>query len=106
MIVQNVLFFLLVDGLPDTPRPVNSLAPQAWHSSHKLIYVRPNPKTGVPVGHWPIPESFWPDQNSPTLVSSFSACIRSLQWAVRVPSLLKSTLACQALIQVLPAVFI
>ncbi|XP_073711249.1 integrator complex subunit 6 isoform X2 [Misgurnus anguillicaudatus] len=41
--------------------------PQPWHSSHKLIYVRPNPKTGVPVGHWPLPESFWPDQNSPTL---------------------------------------
>ncbi|TSQ01588.1 Integrator complex subunit 6 [Bagarius yarrelli] len=41
---------------------------QPWHSCHKLIYVRPNPKTGVPVGHWPIPESFWPDQNSPTLV--------------------------------------
>uniref|UniRef100_A0A674NYN7 Integrator complex subunit 6 like n=1 Tax=Takifugu rubripes TaxID=31033 RepID=A0A674NYN7_TAKRU len=34
---------------------------------HKLIYVRPNPKTGVPIGHWPIPESFWPDQNTPTL---------------------------------------
>uniref|UniRef100_A0A8C2DTL7 Integrator complex subunit 6 n=1 Tax=Cyprinus carpio TaxID=7962 RepID=A0A8C2DTL7_CYPCA len=41
--------------------------PQSWHSCHKMIYVRPNPKTGVPVGHWPIPESFWPDQNSPTL---------------------------------------
>ncbi|XP_030642056.1 integrator complex subunit 6 isoform X2 [Chanos chanos] len=41
--------------------------PQLWHSCHKLIYVRPNPKTGVPVGHWPIPEAFWPDQNSPTL---------------------------------------
>uniref|UniRef100_A0A4X2K428 VWFA domain-containing protein n=1 Tax=Vombatus ursinus TaxID=29139 RepID=A0A4X2K428_VOMUR len=38
-----------------------------WHSCRKLIYVRSNPKTGVPVGHWPIPESFWPDQNSPTL---------------------------------------
>lgn len=55
------------DVLPDSLRPVNSFAPQAWHSCHKLIYVRPNPKTGVPVGHWPIPESFWPDQNSPTL---------------------------------------
>ncbi|KAM9321629.1 integrator complex subunit 6 [Gastrophryne carolinensis] len=40
---------------------------QPWHSCRKLIYVRPNPKTGVPLGHWPIPESFWPDQNSPTL---------------------------------------
>uniref|UniRef100_A0A1A7Y0C2 DEAD/H (Asp-Glu-Ala-Asp/His) box polypeptide 26B n=1 Tax=Iconisemion striatum TaxID=60296 RepID=A0A1A7Y0C2_9TELE len=48
-------------------RPVPSFSPLPWHSCHKLIYVRPNPKTGVPVGHWPIPESFWPDQNSPTL---------------------------------------
>ncbi|KAM9326579.1 integrator complex subunit 6-like [Gastrophryne carolinensis] len=55
------------DGLADSLRPSNSFAPQAWHSCHKLIYVRPNQKTGVPVGHWPIPESFWPDQNSPTL---------------------------------------
>uniref|UniRef100_A0A672HPB3 Integrator complex subunit 6-like n=1 Tax=Salarias fasciatus TaxID=181472 RepID=A0A672HPB3_SALFA len=58
---------------PDPPlvgegdRSVSSFNPQPWHSCHKLIYVRPNPKTGVPVGHWPIPESFWPDQNSPTL---------------------------------------
>ncbi|XP_053570796.1 integrator complex subunit 6 [Bombina bombina] len=55
------------DGPLDALRPANSFAPQAWHSCHKLIYVRPNPKTGVPVGHWPVPESFWPDQNSPTL---------------------------------------
>ncbi|KAL4631667.1 integrator complex subunit 6-like [Arapaima gigas] len=55
------------DGLVDPARPVLNLGPQPWHSCHKLIYVRPNPKTGVPVGHWPIPESFWPDQNSPTL---------------------------------------
>ncbi|KAI1903086.1 hypothetical protein AGOR_G00023590 [Albula goreensis] len=55
------------DGLADPARPVPSFGPQPWHSCHKLIYVRPNPKTGVPVGHWPIPESFWPDQNSPTL---------------------------------------
>uniref|UniRef100_A0AAY4BCM8 VWFA domain-containing protein n=1 Tax=Denticeps clupeoides TaxID=299321 RepID=A0AAY4BCM8_9TELE len=45
------------------------LGPQPWHCCRRLIYVRPNPKTGVPVGHWPIPESFWPDQNSPTLPS-------------------------------------
>uniref|UniRef100_A0A8I3WI10 Integrator complex subunit 6 n=1 Tax=Callithrix jacchus TaxID=9483 RepID=A0A8I3WI10_CALJA len=53
------------DGQPDVSRPFGS---QPWHSCHKLIYVRPNPKTGVPIGHWPVPESFWPDQNSPTLV--------------------------------------
>ncbi|KAJ3592536.1 hypothetical protein NHX12_007663 [Muraenolepis orangiensis] len=50
----------------DAPPEVKS-GPQPWHCCHKLIYVRPNPKTGVPIGHWPIPESFWPDQNSPTL---------------------------------------
>ncbi|XP_058907364.1 integrator complex subunit 6-like isoform X12 [Kogia breviceps] len=55
------------DGLMDSPRPSNSFAAQPWHSCHKLIYVRPNSKTGVPVGHWPIPESFWPDQNLPSL---------------------------------------
>ncbi|MEE6472288.1 hypothetical protein FKM82_009570 [Ascaphus truei] len=55
---------LAEDGLADTIRPVGS---QPWHNCRKLIYVRPNPKTGVPLGHWPIPESFWPDQNSPTL---------------------------------------
>ncbi|XP_013879592.1 integrator complex subunit 6 [Austrofundulus limnaeus] len=55
------------ENLVESSRPVSSFSPQPWHSCHKLIYVRPNPKTGVPVGHWPIPESFWPDQNSPTL---------------------------------------
>ncbi|XP_067903169.1 integrator complex subunit 6 isoform X3 [Heterodontus francisci] len=55
------------DGIVEPPRATSLFTPQAWHSCHKLIYVRPNPKTGVPVGHWPIPESFWPDQNSPTL---------------------------------------
>uniref|UniRef100_A0A8C5LTZ8 Integrator complex subunit 6 n=1 Tax=Leptobrachium leishanense TaxID=445787 RepID=A0A8C5LTZ8_9ANUR len=54
----------LDDGVPDPVKPVGV---QPWHNCRKLIYVRPNPKTGVPLGHWPIPESFWPDQNSPTL---------------------------------------
>ncbi|KAL6100342.1 ints6 [Pungitius sinensis] len=56
---------------PDPPpledAEVLKSGPQTWHCCHKLIYVRPNPKTGVPIGHWPIPEAFWPDQNSPTL---------------------------------------
>uniref|UniRef100_A0A7N9ANZ8 Integrator complex subunit 6 n=1 Tax=Mastacembelus armatus TaxID=205130 RepID=A0A7N9ANZ8_9TELE len=53
--------------LEDAPADVIKSGPQPWHCCHKLIYVRPNPKTGVPIGHWPIPEAFWPDQNSPTL---------------------------------------
>uniref|UniRef100_A0A2K5JJU5 Uncharacterized protein n=1 Tax=Colobus angolensis palliatus TaxID=336983 RepID=A0A2K5JJU5_COLAP len=52
------------DGQPDISRPFGS---QPWHSCHKLVYVRPNPKTGIPIGHWPVPESFLPDQNSPAL---------------------------------------
>ncbi len=62
-------FFCFTDNSVESSRPVSTFSQQPWHSCHKLIYVRPNPKTGVPVGHWPIPESFWPDQNSPTLVS-------------------------------------
>ncbi|KAM9802430.1 integrator complex subunit 6 isoform X2 [Syngnathus typhle] len=54
---------LLDDPPPEALKP----GPQPWHCCHKLIYVRPNPKTGVPIGHWPVPEAFWPDQNSPTL---------------------------------------
>uniref|UniRef100_A0A3P9JMS4 Integrator complex subunit 6 n=2 Tax=Oryzias latipes TaxID=8090 RepID=A0A3P9JMS4_ORYLA len=53
--------------LEDAPAEVPKSGIQPWHCCHKLIYVRPNPKTGVPIGHWPIPEAFWPDQNSPTL---------------------------------------
>uniref|UniRef100_A0A1A8BQY8 Integrator complex subunit 6 n=1 Tax=Nothobranchius kadleci TaxID=1051664 RepID=A0A1A8BQY8_NOTKA len=53
--------------LEDAPAEALKSGPQPWHCCHKLIYVRPNLKTGVPIGHWPIPEAFWPDQNSPTL---------------------------------------
>lgn len=39
-----------------------------WCNTRKMIYVRPNPKTNIPSGHWPIPESFWPDPSLPNLV--------------------------------------
>lgn len=67
--VMYMSFFHFPDNPVEGSRPVSSFSAQPWHSCHKLIYVRPNPKTGVPVGHWPIPESFWPDQNAPSLVS-------------------------------------
>lgn len=57
---------------PDAAPETLKSGVQPWHCCHKLIYVRPNPKTGVPIGHWPIPEAFWPDQNSPTLVRKHS----------------------------------
>lgn len=81
--------FVFADNPLDPSRPLSSFSPQLWHSCHKLIYVRPNPKTGVPVGHWPIPESFWPDQNSPTLVSrtllDSSSTFTVSTAAVRIP---------------------
>lgn len=61
--------FVVIDNSVELNRAVPDFNLQPWHSCHKLIYVRPNPKTGVPIGHWPIPESFWPDQNTPTLVN-------------------------------------
>ncbi|KAI8438346.1 hypothetical protein MSG28_010912 [Choristoneura fumiferana] len=43
-------------------------APQAWHACRRLIYVpRTVSQKGFAVGFWPIPESFRPDPNAPTL---------------------------------------
>ena len=41
--------------LPRDGRPSQALMPGC---PHKMIYIRPNPR-GPPVGHWPIPESYW-----------------------------------------------
>lgn len=76
--LRNVLSGFAENSV-ESGRPASSFSTQPWHSCHKLIYVRPNPKTGVPVGHWPIPESFWPDQNSPTLVRDLSCIINLTQ---------------------------
>ncbi|RWS30395.1 integrator complex subunit 6-like protein [Leptotrombidium deliense] len=38
-----------------------------WHSCRKLIYVQRSAQKGYSVGHWPIPEAFWPDLNCPSL---------------------------------------
>ena len=54
-----------------TPTPPSSIAGNfAWHTCRKLIYVPRSAQKGYSVGHWPIPESFWPDLNSPMLVGS------------------------------------
>jgi hypothetical protein len=59
-----------------------------WYSCTKMVYVKPNPKTGVPSGHWPIPESFFPDGNTSKLVgynmnfitiNLFDSCFVALQ---------------------------
>jgi integrator complex subunit 6 len=54
--------------LNDKSRPVTpTLTNTAWHSCRKQIYVPRSAQKGYSVGHWPIPEAFWPDLNSPAL---------------------------------------
>ena len=55
----------------DTPPPPLYIHQQSWVDTKKMIYVKTNPKGNLPTGHWPIPESFWPDINMQTLVSCF-----------------------------------
>ncbi|XP_041482664.1 integrator complex subunit 6-like isoform X1 [Lytechinus variegatus] len=50
------------NGAP-SPTPQDT----SWYSCRRMIHVRPNPKSGVPMGHWPIPETFWPDPQAPAL---------------------------------------
>ncbi|XP_043197069.1 integrator complex subunit 6-like, partial [Amphibalanus amphitrite] len=51
---------------PASPQPLSS---QSWHSCRKLIYVPRSAQKGFPLGHWPIPEAFWPEVSSPSLPS-------------------------------------
>jgi len=57
--------------IEDTPAPGNEtkendnnhISPPNWHSTRSLIYVHRSLQKNFPVGHWPIPEAYWPDQN-------------------------------------------
>lgn len=50
-----------------SPSPFTSNSNTSWQTCRKLIYVQRSAQKGYSVGHWPIPEAFWPDQNSPAL---------------------------------------
>ncbi|XKL62741.1 hypothetical protein PGB90_002574 [Kerria lacca] len=52
---------------------VATITNNSWHSCRKLIYVQRNlQKMQIPNGHWPIPESFWPDTSHTTLPARFA----------------------------------
>ena len=51
-----------------SPVPQSTMS-TAWMSCRKMIYVKTNPRMNTPIGHWPIPESTWPDPSLQTLVS-------------------------------------
>ena len=52
-----------VNGVEDNHLPQG----YSWQNCRKLIYVPRSAQKGFAVGHWPIPEAFWPDLNSSTL---------------------------------------
>ena len=43
------------------------LSDKSWMSCRRLIYVQRSALKGYSIGHWPIPEAFWPDLNMPSL---------------------------------------
>ncbi|XP_067950033.1 integrator complex subunit 6-like isoform X2 [Watersipora subatra] len=45
-----------------SPSPSN-----AWKSTKRMIYVKSSAQRGHSVGHWPLPESYWPDGKAKTL---------------------------------------
>ncbi len=52
--------------IPNEEELINDTNNRAWTSVRNLIYVRSGQK-GYSVGHWPIPESYWPDNGVPNL---------------------------------------
>lgn len=63
---------------------------QSWISSRKLIYVQRSAQKGYSVGHWPIPESFWPDVNNPTIPARTAHPIVKFSCTDTVPMVLEN----------------
>lgn len=51
---------------PQQPPLLNNTS---WHNCRRLIYVPRSAQKGYSVGHWPIPEAFWPDLQCSALPS-------------------------------------
>lgn len=66
---RDLLNGLKEDSVDRGVSPIVALGNE-WHNTIRMIYVKSNPKTSIPTGHWPIPETFWPDLSNGTLVTS------------------------------------
>lgn len=55
------------NGKDDEKKRPPSPSPPAWHNCRKQIYVNRSAQKGYAIGHWPIPEAFWPDLSSAAL---------------------------------------
>jgi len=53
-----------VNGIPNIVQPPSN----AWHNCRKLIHVPKSAQKGFPMGFWPIPESYWPENTMNSLV--------------------------------------
>lgn len=58
--------------LQQNPPPSLMSGNNQWQNCRRLIYVPRSAQKGYSVGHWPIPEGYWPDLGSATLVCLFS----------------------------------
>ncbi|CAI6367501.1 unnamed protein product [Macrosiphum euphorbiae] len=52
-----------VNGIPNVVQPPSN----AWHNCRKLIHVPKSAQKGFPMGFWPIPESYWPENTMNSL---------------------------------------
>lgn len=52
--------------IPNEEETIIDINNRSWTSVRNLIYVRSGQK-GYSVGHWPIPEAYWPDNGVPNL---------------------------------------
>lgn len=53
-----------MNGVPNIVQPPSN----AWHNCRKLIHVPKSAQKGFPMGFWPIPESYWPENTMNSLV--------------------------------------
>lgn len=53
-----------MNGIPNIVQPPSN----AWHNCRKLIHVPKSAQKGFPMGFWPIPESYWPENTMNSLV--------------------------------------
>ena len=65
----------------------SNVAP-GWHSTRSLIYVHRSIQKNFPVGHWPIPEAYWPDPNMTSLPPRTAHPIVKFSCSVTEPHML------------------
>ncbi|XP_063426619.1 integrator complex subunit 6-like [Mytilus trossulus] len=66
VIIEDDVQKIVQQQNPQQPPLLNNTS---WHNCRRLIYVPRSAQKGYSVGHWPIPEAFWPDLQCSALPS-------------------------------------